>query len=159
MCEMLLFGRNNSHPDPIKDRRGCYKAGMPVVVFQDGHHWGREEALFQWVSDMRNPAEWPNHFILAKFPERDAADLRKFCEVQRTTDFGIILPRHEHWRRREWMVDFALLPVKARASILAKREFSLTGNSGWLAFDLSLVRVSDGTPYRTYFDPLRKANG
>jgi hypothetical protein len=32
---LLLYDRNNTHPDPVKDVRGCYKRGDIVEVFED----------------------------------------------------------------------------------------------------------------------------
>lgn len=45
MAELLIRPVNNFHADPVKDRRGSYKRGDPVVVMPDGHKWGREERL------------------------------------------------------------------------------------------------------------------
>ena len=45
MAEILIKAVNANHIDPIEDQRGCYKRGNPVVVFPDGHKWGKEEGL------------------------------------------------------------------------------------------------------------------
>lgn len=39
----LVKYSNVTHPDPIKDARGCYKAGYPVVLMPSSHVWGTEE--------------------------------------------------------------------------------------------------------------------
>ena len=36
MALLLVMGRDNANPDPVKDRRGCYKLGDVVQVFEDG---------------------------------------------------------------------------------------------------------------------------
>lgn len=43
--QLLIRAIDNSHADPEKDRRGCYKKGYPVVVFPLTHTWGAEEGL------------------------------------------------------------------------------------------------------------------
>lgn len=53
MCEILVFLANNTHADPTKDRRGCYKRGMPVVAYDDGHTWGRDESKQVWLNEVR----------------------------------------------------------------------------------------------------------
>jgi len=49
MAEILFKAIDATNPDPDKDRRGCYKKGYPVVVIQDGHTWGTEEALPKFI--------------------------------------------------------------------------------------------------------------
>jgi hypothetical protein len=36
MAILLIFDHNNTHSDPVKDLRGCYKLGDVVQVFDDG---------------------------------------------------------------------------------------------------------------------------
>jgi hypothetical protein len=40
MALFLLYDRDNHHPNPIKDARGCYKRGMIVEVLDDSKHDG-----------------------------------------------------------------------------------------------------------------------
>jgi hypothetical protein len=47
--EILVKAVSNTHSDPEKDRRGCYKKGYPVVIMPDGHTWGTEECLPRFV--------------------------------------------------------------------------------------------------------------
>lgn len=35
MAILVIFGRNNTHSDPVKDQRGCWKLGDVVDVFED----------------------------------------------------------------------------------------------------------------------------
>ena len=43
MCEILRKAVDATHPDPIIDLAGCYKAGDPVVICEDGFAWGAGE--------------------------------------------------------------------------------------------------------------------
>ena len=43
MAQILVMAIDKTHADPTKDRRGCYKRGMPVVVMPDTHTWGLDE--------------------------------------------------------------------------------------------------------------------
>lgn len=45
MAELLIKATNAFNADPIKDRRGCYKRGDPVIAFRDGWSWGRLETI------------------------------------------------------------------------------------------------------------------
>ena len=40
MALLLVYGRNNSHADSVKDRRGCYKLGDIVQVLDEDAHDG-----------------------------------------------------------------------------------------------------------------------
>jgi len=148
MAELLVFARDNVNPDPEKDRRGCYKRGMPVVVFEDGHVWGRDESLLTWVDEMRDPRDWPSHFYLFKFPEIPAARIRYLIEPQYTTDSGIILsgPSGESqvYRRRTWRTQIDLLPITQRASIVARREALFATRLDRQGFLFATRRIADG---------------
>lgn len=148
MAELLVFARDNTNPDSEKDRCGCYKRGMPVVVFDDGHVWGREESLLTWVNEMRNPRDWPLHFFLFKFPGISAARIRYLIEPQYTTDSGILLagPSGERqvYRRRTWRTQIDLLPITQRASIVARREALFANRLDRQAFLFATRRIADG---------------
>lgn len=66
MAEILIKAIDNTHPDPIKNLRGCYKAGDPVAVFDDGHAWGKEEG--------------PPKFFILKLPGVPAAQVRHLIQ-------------------------------------------------------------------------------
>ena len=66
MAEILFKAIDATNPDPDKDRRGCYKKGYPVVVMQDGHTWGTEEALPK--------------FIIVKCPEVTVEQCKQYIE-------------------------------------------------------------------------------
>lgn len=98
MAEALIFSGNNTHADPVKDRRGCWKRGMIVIVKPDGHVWGREE----------DPATAnPRRFAILKFPGVSVARVEKYIAEQ--LDAG-----GATFRRRLWQVQWSELPVAAR---------------------------------------------
>lgn len=45
MAELLIKAENATHPDAIKDQRGCYKIGMIVEIRNDGCIYGLSEGL------------------------------------------------------------------------------------------------------------------
>ena len=50
MAELLVLAKvGYTNPDPVKDRRGCYKKGDIVHVADDGHVWGGKETLPDFV--------------------------------------------------------------------------------------------------------------
>ena len=111
MCEILVFAGNNSHADPVEDRRGCWKRGYPVVVKEDGHQWGREEGLPK--------------FVVVKIPGVPAAKARAFLDAQMEDDAGVptydnfieAVPRRTAFRRRAWNVAWASLPAGIRNTL------------------------------------------
>ena len=147
MCESLIFARTNTHPDPVKDRRGCYKRGMPVVLKEDKHHWGREESLRIWLDDSYPAREWPVHFYLFKFPGIPAERLRYMVEPQYMTDSGILLPG-QIYRRREWYVDFGLLPQRFRNQLISWDEAVFSTAADRQAFLYALRRFGDSSLIR-----------
>ena len=44
MAELLIKALDATNRDPVKDARGCYKAGDIVLVKPDHHQWGEAEA-------------------------------------------------------------------------------------------------------------------
>jgi hypothetical protein len=99
MAEALFFSGNNTHADPVKDRRGCWKRGYIVIVKPDGHVWGAEE----------NPATATiRKFAILKFPGVSVARVEKYI-VEQFED-GILTP----YRRRLWQIQFSELPQAAR---------------------------------------------
>lgn len=43
MAEILIKAIDATHLNPVKNQRGCYKRGDPVVIMPDGWGWGTEE--------------------------------------------------------------------------------------------------------------------
>ena len=54
MALLLVYGRNNTHTDSVKDRRGCYKLGDIVQVLDEDAHDGNVVA---------NPVAFPHILI------------------------------------------------------------------------------------------------
>lgn len=42
---VLVKAVDATHPDPVKDARGCFKRGDVIVAKPDGHVWGTDEGL------------------------------------------------------------------------------------------------------------------
>jgi hypothetical protein len=114
MAEILIKAVDAVHSDPEKDRRGCYKRGMPVVVQPDGHQWGSAEGL-------------PN-FVVLKLPGVPVKKARKFID-QDMIDDGLeedgITPKKVTYRRRLWQIQWNDLPVGARNKLLADGEITI----------------------------------
>lgn len=75
MCEILIKAIDATHSDPIKDKRGCYKIGMPVVVMDDNHVWGNAE-------------KWPTFFVL-KIPMVTKDKVLKYIDTHIEPRIGI----------------------------------------------------------------------
>jgi hypothetical protein len=39
MAQLLVFTRNNTHDDPVKNKQNCYKIGDVVEVYEDSSAW------------------------------------------------------------------------------------------------------------------------
>lgn len=97
MAEILVIAANKSHVDPNRDRAGCYKRGMPVIVQQDGHQWGLKERL---------PL-----FVVIKIPGVSVARVLKYAQEHKI-DLGGEKP--EIYRRRRWIIRWDDLPQRAK---------------------------------------------
>lgn len=120
MCEILIFAGNNTHPDPEKDRRGCWKRGYPVVVKEDGHEWGAEE-------------RWPK-FAILKLPGVPAAKVEAFLDPQMEDDAGVPFyetipeanPRRAIYRRKAHHLKWAALPAGVRNTLQTTGAYTTT---------------------------------
>lgn len=64
MAQLLVFQRDNTHPDPITDRKGCYKIGDVVVVVEDSHVFGAAEIQHPFaVVSVPGPANNWRHLV------------------------------------------------------------------------------------------------
>lgn len=71
MAQLLVMTRDNTHPDPARDRAGCYKTGDVVCVMPDEHVFSaREQAEFRVVSVPGPVLDW------AYLTESEPASLR-----------------------------------------------------------------------------------
>ena len=97
MCRILVYGKNNTHPDPDTDRAGCYKKGMMVVVRPDGHIWGVKE-------------QYPN-FVSIDLPEVSTEKVQKYINHQ-LLDSPLAEP--PIYRRRRWILRWNDLPQSTK---------------------------------------------
>lgn len=105
-----------THSDPVKDQRGCYKRGDPVLVYEDwfhghcngGHvnHSGTPavqrrtaecQSLGTWTSDAADLAENPINpaFYLVRVTGATAADLAPYMEPAKTDEHTTIRRLYE----------------------------------------------------------------
>jgi hypothetical protein len=95
----------------LKDERGCYKLGDPVVVMPDGHEWGLEERLPK--------------FYVVKIPGLAVETARKWVEAWRDDtdpDNPAML------RRRLYGINIASLPASIRNALQTTGTVSVTLN-------------------------------
>lgn len=113
MAELLVKAIDSRVADPDLERRGCYKRGDVVVVFEDGHEWGREER--------------PPKFIVVQIPGAPASAFRELQEVDWSPVLG---PREERipMRRRQWRLDYARL-TRDHGSDVARGRVVLSGSA------------------------------
>ena len=129
MAEILIKAIDHTHPDPDIDRRGAYKRGMPVVVFEDGHSWGSEECLPK--------------FVLIKIPEVSAATVKKYIEPE-LGDVPDADGSFPIYRRRLWIIRWADLPAGAKLK-LADGLLIIKAGSYAGAYDYTWTQI------KTYF--------
>lgn len=153
MCEFLIFTRDNTNPDPEKNRRGCYKRGMVVVVFEDGHTWGREESKQMWIAEGNTAASWPGQgrWVILKIPGVPAAKARALAAVQDVDDAGqpyfgdipLANPVQSNFRRRGWQVRLDDVQANVRNKLVADGEYTTTV----AAIRSYLSRIRDGAQF------------
>lgn len=110
MAEILVKAINATHSDTDKDRRGCYKRGMPVLIMPDGHSWGGEERLPK--------------FVVIKIPGISVETVSKYVQPQNedTPDADGI---YRVYRRRLWQIRWADLPAAARNKLATDGELTI----------------------------------
>lgn len=102
MAEFLIKAIDATHPDPVKNERGCYKRGDVVAVKPDGWPWGAREGF-------------PT-FVIVKVPGLDPAAVEHLLhQHEDTTD-----PENPKvFKRRLWgfHLDHAALPTQVKKSL------------------------------------------
>lgn len=134
--EALIFLANNTHTDPVKERRGCWKRGMVVTVQEDGWTWGRMESKQVWIAEGNAAAEWPNQgrMGIVKIPGVPAAKALALLEPQDVDDAGVpyyenlaeAQPRRATYRRKAWRLLVDNVPLAIRQTMLADGEITVT---------------------------------
>lgn len=99
MAEILIKAIDATHSDPVKDKAGCYKRGMPVVIMPDGHPWGKEER--------------PPLFCVLKFPVIGVKRLEEYISEHRLA----VDVTQSLYQRRVWQLQWASLPAAARTKL------------------------------------------
>ena len=108
MAEFLIKAISATHPNPDKDRSGCYKRGDIVVVMPDGHKWGNAECL-------------PT-FVIVKIPGLSVETAMKYIEpayVLGNEEFGIA-------ERRRWTVLVDTIPNSIKNQLLSTGQVTVT---------------------------------
>ena len=142
MCKALLYMRNNTHHDPIKDLRGCFKRNMPAVVFDDGHVWNRDESKQTWIAEGRDPALWPGQgmWAILQITSTPADLLRSIRDEQTENDLGV---PGTAFRLRRWHILIDSLPTAVRNALIADGEASITR----VKVKPHIVRIRDGAQF------------
>ena len=115
MAEILVKAVSAAHVDPVKDRRGCYKRGYPVVVMPDGHPWGLEE---------RRPK-----FVVLKIPTIPVSRVLKYIETW------------EGVQRRRGRVRWDDLPTRAKNRLANDGELIIKAGAYDGTFDYTWEQV------------------
>lgn len=107
-AEFLVKAVDVTHKDPVKDR-GCYKRGDVVVVFPDGHEWGKEERLPK--------------FMVVKIPGLPVKDAKKYIE----SEWDNAIPKNPVLlTRRKYKIFVDDTPADIKDELNAKGEATTT---------------------------------
>ena len=114
MALFLVYGKNNTNPDPLKEARGCYKIGDIVEVLDDSKHDGDIVA---------NPIAAP--FYLVRITGVTKAQALKYMEpyidpATEGTENPVTL------RHRQFNVEVASIPSAIRSKLIADRYVSVS---------------------------------
>lgn len=87
-----------------------WRLGDIVFVAEDGHSWGREESLAQWVADGNRAADFPGNFVIIKIPDVSVAKLARL-RARAADSAG------RDTLRRIWSVTLASLPAGIKTKL------------------------------------------
>ncbi len=127
MAELLIKATDAHHHDPIKDRRGCYKRGDPVIAFRDGWSWGRLETI---------PTFWR-----IRVPNVDRFLFSPFCEQEYAQDFIWLRGVNAHkmvantLTRRRWSFSPELITPSKHMALFRGEIVNLT----WAEFTNAML--------------------
>lgn len=125
MAEILVKAQSITHSDPVKDRRGCYKRGMPVAVMPDGHPWGSEERVPK--------------FVVMKIPLIPVSTVEKYIAswVDATDPQNPVTIQ-----RRRWRIRWVDLPPSVQNTLLSTGELTIKATASYTgAFDFTWAQV------------------
>jgi hypothetical protein len=126
MAQILVKAIDATHADPVKDRRGCYKRGMPVVVMPDTHTWGLDER--------------PPKFVVLKLPGVPVEKVKKYIEPERE-DTADADGRYQVFRRRLWKFRFDDMPTAARRKLRDNGELTIRAGTYDGSYDYTWAQV------------------
>ena len=124
MAEILIKAVDATNPDATKDRVGCYKRGMPVVVMPDGHPWGTEETL--------------PRFVVIKIPGVPVETIQKYIEPEYETGPQLDPPVY---RRRKWSLRWTDLPQGVKDKFLTNGFVTIKAGAYAGAYDYTWQQV------------------
>ena len=129
MAELLIKAQSANHADATKDRRGCYKRGMPVCIMPDGWSWGTEETLPK--------------FVIIKIPLITVAQVQKYIAQQYETITGPEGgPVEVIYRRRRWIIRWADLPAAAQNKLATVGQLIIKATAAYGgSFDYTWAQV------------------
>ena len=109
MAQLLIMAEDHTHPDPVKDQRGCYKRGMVVEVFED------TKVLTQPM---------PAPFVVVKISGVTKAQAEKY--LQHETDGVDTEGNPIPVRRRAFHLAWSALPLAVRNALVNNRYYETT---------------------------------
>lgn len=115
MVILVIFDRDNTHSDPEKDQRGCYKLGDIVAVHEDDKHDGDLVA---------NPVMPP--WYLIKIPGVTVAQVQHAMESERSAVVLDEMGNPAVIRRRKFRLNINDIPAGARNTLLTDRYLEVT---------------------------------
>ena len=127
MAQILVMAKDNTHSDPIKDRRGCYKKGYCVVIKPDDHTWGLKE-------------KWPN-FVILKIPHVSVEKVKKYTKAH-TIDLGD--DEIETYRRKLWKIRWDDLPQNAKNILKSNGEMTIKAKASYTgSYDYTWAQIKN----------------
>lgn len=112
MAILMLYDRDNTHPDPAKDARGCWKRGYIVQVFSDDQKLVIPPAEpFLFIKVTGAPVD--DYESWGTEPEYD--------ETAKVDEMGALPVT----RRRAYMLDLDVLPQEAQEALKSKRYWEM----------------------------------
>ena len=138
MATFLIYDRDNTHVDPVKDLRGCYKLGDIVEVFDDDRQ--PPLAIPQpppfWVVKITGITKaQSDQFIAAHISDPVTCPRCDGTGIDPTPVNGESVPCHQcrgvgtvttRLRRRLYCLDWVNLPVEVQTALTTTRYYETT---------------------------------
>jgi hypothetical protein len=132
-AEWLVKWTDAVHPDPVKDLRGSYKAGYPVVVRPVGSEWGRLEVL---------PPTQGGKFVRIIMPDVTVEQVGNFTKTRWNQDAigGVLDASNLVTRRRGIRFRFDLMTQAQRDTLNTVGVLTLP----WTSARAALEHITSG---------------